>query len=126
MNKILFLTLVIFITGCDVGGMPTNVNLTCNDLLGFPENDVGRDYPIVSQDSKTEVIFTANIEKNSLDGSDGTSTKFSNTDGFVHTYVNSDESGSISRVVSIYPVDMEIKIKENDVARRLSCSGSPG
>ena len=125
MDKFIVLALTILITSCGIGGMPTNVNLKCNDLLGFPDNDFGSDYPIVSEDLKTEIIFKANNETNALDGSDGTSTNFYSTDGVDHAYVNFDESGSVERVINIYPIDMEMRIEENGNIRRLSCNGSP-
>ncbi len=125
MDKFLILSLTVLISSCGVGGMPTNINLTCNDLLDFPEDDFSRDYPIVSEDLKTEIIFKANKETNTLDGSDGSSTKFYSTDGVDHAFVNFYESGSVERVVNIYPVDMEMRIEENGNIRRLSCKGSP-
>ena len=124
-DKFFIVVITMLITGSGNSGMPSNINLTCNDLLGFPENDIGRDYPIVSSDSKTEIIFKANIEANTLDGSDESSTKFYSTDGVDHAFVNFDESGSVRRVVNIYPVDMEMKIEENKKIRRLSCKGTP-
>ena len=47
-DKFFIVIITMLITGCGNSGMPSNINLTCNDLLGFPENDIGRDYPIVS------------------------------------------------------------------------------
>jgi hypothetical protein len=125
MDRFLILALTVLITGCGVGGMPTNVNLTCNDLLGFPDDDFGSDYPIVSEDLNTEITFKANKEANTLEGSDGSSTKFHSTDGVDHAFVNFDETGSVVRVINIYPVDMEMRVEENGNIRRLSCKGSP-
>lgn len=124
-DKFFILALTLLVSGCGDGRMPTNINLTCNDLLGFPDDDFGRDYPIVSGDLKTEIIFKANTEASTLDGSDGSSTKFYSTDGVDHAFVNFDESGSVERVVNIYPVDMEMRIEEHEKIRRLSCKGTP-
>lgn len=125
MDRFLILALTLLITSCGAGGMPININLTCNDLLGFPKDDFGSDYPIVSEDLKTEINFKANKEANTLEGSDGSSTKFYSTDGVDHAFVNFDESGSVLRIINIYPVDMQVRIEENDNIRRLSCKGSP-
>lgn len=48
MDRFLILALTLLITSCGAGGMPINVNLTCNDLIGFPEDDFGSDYPLLS------------------------------------------------------------------------------
>ena len=55
----------------------------------------------------------------------GPNSKFYSTDGVDHAFVNFYESGSVERVVNIYPVDMEMRIEENGNIRRLSCKGSP-
>ncbi len=125
MDKFLSLGLTVLITSCGVGGMPNNINLICNDLLGFPMDDIGSDYPIISEDLNTEITFKANKEANTLEGSDGSSTKFHSTDGVDHAFVNFDDSGSVTRLINIYPVDMQIRIEENGNIKRLSCKGSP-
>ena len=125
MDRFLILALTLLITSCGAGGMPINVNLTCNDLIGFPEDDFGSDYPIVSEDLKTEINFKANKEANTLEGSDGSSTKFHSTDGVDHAFVKFDETGCFVRVINIYRVDMEMRVEENGNIRRLSCKGSP-
>ena len=100
MKKHFLLSFMLTVAACD-SGVP-NLKLNC-----------ARD--------GSEVLFTTDVNTNSIIGSDGTSTKFYQ-DNFVEiVFANFDESGSLIRVVNYYPADPGIEIIEDGGSTTWTC-----
>ena len=98
---LLFIPLLFVSVGCSSSSIP-NLKLICK---------VG----------ENEVRYETNINTNSLNGDDGTSTIFYKDDFFEIVFINFDESGKPIRIVNYYPTDPGIEIIENGISTTCMC-----
>ena len=97
----LIIPLLFVSVGCNMNSIPS-LKLTCK---------VG----------EKEVKFETNINTNSLNGDDGTSTMFYQDNLFEIVFINFDESGRPIRIINYYPTDPGIEIIENGISTTCMC-----